>query len=211
MNSLETLPLMCLQHIAGFFEIPEDLSSFRQTCKRFVRLTPEPGVRCLTTKVTTRIELHEIQKKYFFPFIGTFTARNIVFADVRMLAGIPTLDLLCCQFLTDISPLAGVRSLNISGCRGVRDVSSLRGIHTLEMNLCKEVTDVTALVGIHTLSMLKCPGITDVSALVGIKNLTLSVSFVKFFSKTEDYRVYLPKGVLELQAAGCKVKYGFMD
>ena len=110
--SLETLPRLCVQHIAGFLQSGNDLSALRQTCKRLAHATPEPGTRCLVVRVRNEQTLHQLQEQYIFRFVHTF-------------------DMNRCTGVTDVSALAGIHTLHMSGCTGVKDVSALVGIRIL--------------------------------------------------------------------------------
>ena len=48
------------------------------------------------------------------------------------LGNVHTLNLMCCQNITDVSMLGNVHTLDIRNCKKITDVSFVRNVHTLK-------------------------------------------------------------------------------
>ena len=92
--------------------------------------------------------------------------------DATALADVHSLELSCCQYISNVSSLAGVYNLTLNWCDSITDVCGLGSVHNLTL-CCRYITDVSGLAGVHNLTLSNCLlGITDVSGLAGVQNLT---------------------------------------
>ena len=110
-----------------------------------------------------------------------------------------SLNLSCCQEITDVSMLGNVHTLDLSYCHGITEVSMLGNVHTLDLSGCSNITDVSMLGNVHTLNLSHCTGITDVSMLGNVHTLNLSwcsgITDVSMLRKVHKLNLYNCRGI----------------